>query len=362
MMAARLKMLLLPVVIAGLLTAAAFTGNRLRSDRRIHAAAAASPAVAPPGAAFTTIFLGGFRGLITDLLWVRAAMLQEQGRYFELVQLADWITALEPHYPQVWALQAWNMAYNVSILMPDDASRWRWVQNGLYLLRDRALPATRHDPRVCLELGLLFQNKIGGRTDEYADYYKQRWVQQVMRSVAPDGLLANAAGTALQDEFKMDSGIMRQIEARYGTMDWRVPESHALYWAFTGLMMKPDRNTAILCQRMIYQSLAALFETGGLTVEPSAGILVLATSFNMLPGARQAFEEALPGDPTAAGGYAAFLRRAIQVFLFYQRPDDARPLFEMLQSRFPAADTGAGFEAFCKNSQDLFLPQVINIR
>ena len=37
----------------------------------------------PPMVAFTTVALGGFRGLLADLLWLRAGALQEDGKYFE---------------------------------------------------------------------------------------------------------------------------------------------------------------------------------------------------------------------------------------------------------------------------------------
>ncbi len=65
--------------------------------------------------AFTTVALGGFRGLISNALWMRANELQEEDKFFEMAQLADWITKLEPYFPQVWLFQAWNMAYNISV-------------------------------------------------------------------------------------------------------------------------------------------------------------------------------------------------------------------------------------------------------
>ena len=39
---------------------------------------------APPMVVFTTVALGSFRGLVADLLWLRAGSLQEQGNYFEM--------------------------------------------------------------------------------------------------------------------------------------------------------------------------------------------------------------------------------------------------------------------------------------
>src|SRR5690348_8955185 len=53
---------------------------------------------APPVLAFTTVALGGFRGLIANALWIRANELQQDGKFFEMVQLADWITKMEPTF------------------------------------------------------------------------------------------------------------------------------------------------------------------------------------------------------------------------------------------------------------------------
>lgn len=313
----------------------------------------------PPSVALTTVFLGGFRGLIADGLWVRSSILQEQGRYFELVQLADWITALEPQFPQVWSFQAWNMAYNVSILMPDAPSGWRWVENGLELLRDRALPATGQAPEICLEIGLLFQYKIGGDTDERADYFKQRWVEQMRPFIAEDGTFLPAEAESLATTLKMNVSTMQAVESGYGRLDWRVPRSHAVYWAMMGLQQKPGPATAVLCRRMIYQSMASLFESGLLTEDRNSGILVFSTNFNLLPGVIDAFENALPNDPAAAEGFVNFLSRTIRLLMFYQHRAEAESLFIMLHQRFPTPATEMGFEAFIRHRQT-FLPTIIN--
>ena len=55
--------------------------------------------------AFTTVALGGFRGLISNFLWICANDLQQDDKFFEAAQLADWITKLEPTFTQVWLFQ-----------------------------------------------------------------------------------------------------------------------------------------------------------------------------------------------------------------------------------------------------------------
>ncbi len=110
---------------------------------------------APPVLAFTTVALGGFRGLISNILWIRATDLQDDDKYFEMAQLADWITKLEPHFVQVWLVQAWNMAYNISVKFKDFPDRWRWVERGLELLRDDGLRYNQNETLIYRELGLV---------------------------------------------------------------------------------------------------------------------------------------------------------------------------------------------------------------
>jgi len=52
---------------------------------------------------------------------MRATDLQDEDKFFEMAQLAEWITKLEPHFVHVWLVQAWNMAYNISVKFKESA-------------------------------------------------------------------------------------------------------------------------------------------------------------------------------------------------------------------------------------------------
>ncbi len=348
---------LLLMMAAMMMAGAATLNHRLSmhphmTDRTF---AAASTGTMPPGVAFATVLLGGFRGLVADGLWVRASMLQEQGRYFELVQLADWITALEPRFPQVWALQAWNMAYNISVLMPDAENRWRWVMHGLDLLRERGLPATGYAPEIGIEIGLLFQHKIGGLSNDQSDGFKQRWIMKMHPLTSDDGSLL--MDSSAFEDLNMNPQQMRKLEAQYGRLDWRLPHSHAVYWASQARAVNSHEASSILAQRILYQSLAVLFEKGTLTVDESANIIISTPAFELLPGALEAFEEALEYDPVTREGYVHFLIRSIQYMAFYRHTDEAKSLFERLQQRFPSALTQAQFDVFVQHPRP-FLPEI----
>ena len=76
-----------------LVVLAAWQNRRLTAIRRAGLPEAPAYAIrVPPLLTFVTVGLGGFRGMAAEVLWARADRLQDEGRYLELVQLADgWI-------------------------------------------------------------------------------------------------------------------------------------------------------------------------------------------------------------------------------------------------------------------------------
>ncbi len=169
--------------------------------------------------------LGGFRGLIAEVVWFRADRLQDEGRFAELAQLAATLTMLEPHTPEVWSYAAWNLAYNVSVMMPDAPERWRWVEAGIRLLRDDGLRLNPGDPALCREIAWMFLAKIGGNLDSASPYYAAEWkkkVQSAQKSGDWSGL-------------KLEPDRMNVVDAEYGRQDWTSPFASALYWAHEGL-------------------------------------------------------------------------------------------------------------------------------
>lgn len=161
---------------------------------------------APPALAFATVAMGAFRGLIVDALWIRAERLKEKGQFFDARQLAEWIVTLQPRFSQVWAFQAWNMAYNISVTIPasEPEQRWRWVKNGYELLRDKGIPLNPMDVSLYRELALIFQHKIGGITDDAHRYYKLKLAE----SIAP---LLGAANEQYFDELSAAPENLEQI-------------------------------------------------------------------------------------------------------------------------------------------------------
>src|SRR5215470_3863506 len=179
-MSPRLRKFLLLLLAAGLFAGVSQVQRELNLERDRLGLTRVEPLDnAPPVLALTTVALGGFRGLISNALWMRASDLQEEDRYFEFAQLADWITKLEPHFAQVWLVQAWNMAYNISVKFKDFSDRWRWVDRGLELLRDDGLRYNPNETLIYRELAWFFQHKMGANMDDANMHYKQEWANEM---------------------------------------------------------------------------------------------------------------------------------------------------------------------------------------
>ncbi len=301
---------------------------------------------APPVLAFTTVALGGFRGLIANALWIRANDLQEEGKYFEMVQLADWITKLEPTFSQVWLVQSWNMAYNISVKFTDPADRWRWVQRGIELLRDDGLRYNPTEALIYRELGWFFQHKMGQNLDDAHLYFKTAWAREmteVLGSGHPnfDELLAPKSeetkkrAALLRDKYKMEPQQMKETDQLYGPLEWRLPESHAIYWATVGLK-RSKKKDLITLRRIIYQSMQIVVLRGRLI---SADPIWFGPDLSKIDRANAAYERMMEEEtemPYAVKtAHRNFLKEAVYLLYTHNRLAEANQWFERIREKYP---------------------------
>lgn len=322
--------------------------NRQRADPQLGLTRIAPLENAPPVLAFTTVALGGFRGLIANALWIRANDLQSEGKYFEMVQLADWITKLEPTFAQVWIVQAWNMAYNISVKFPDEPDRWRWVQRGIELLRDDAL---RYNPKEALiyrELGWFFQHKMGQNLDDAHRYYKQSWAiamtnvfggdqpnfDELLNPTTPE---ARKRAEELRTRYKMDPKEMQEADRLYGPLEWRLPEAHAIYWAHVGLKHSKKKDLITL-RRVIYQSMQMSVVRGQLrSIDP----LYFGPDLDKAERANAAYEEMIEQETelkhAVQNAHKSFLRQVVYLSYTRNRIAEANNWFALLKQKYPDA-------------------------
>lgn len=320
---------------------------------------------APPVLAFTTVALGGFRGIIANALWIRSNELEEQGKYFEAMQLADWITKLQPRLVQVWTVQAWNMAYNISVKFTAPEDKWRWVKAGTELLRDEGLRYNPDEALLYRELAWFFQHKMGHYLDSAHMYYKLQWAKAMLPVLGRDRpnweeLLNPQTAEAiervrqLREVYKMDPVIMRQVDEEYGPLEWKLPETHAIYWATAGLQHAADKDKETL-RRVIYQCMDVAFQRGRLILfyndqgEPTE--LFPLPNLDILEKADAAYREMLRIDnerPDQSNGYRNFLRKAVYNLYSHARSREAEQWWNKMKETYPdAVRPGVTMDEWC---------------
>ncbi len=89
------------------------------------------------------------------------------------------ICELQPRFASVWAFQAWNMAYNISVTLQSPEERWTWVRNGYELLRDQGIPLNPNNTQLYRELAWILFHKVGDYMDEQHWYYKLQLALQM---------------------------------------------------------------------------------------------------------------------------------------------------------------------------------------
>ena len=312
---------------------------------------------APPVLALTTVALGGFRGLISNALWIRASDLQENDKFFEMVQLADWITKLEPHFTQVWLVQAWNMAYNISVKFKDPQDRWRWVQRGIELLRDEGLKYNPNDVLIHRELAWFFQHKMGQNLDDAHNTYKSEWGKQMINVLGlqstnmwedllhPSTPEMRERLGVLTNKLKMDPVVMKAVDDLYGPVEWRLPEASAIYWAYQGLEAAKrnsraiDPNDLITLHRVVYQSMQMSFQRGRLVKNNALNRFEYGPNLAIIPKVSDAYEQAMVDDPKNRDhietAHRNFLRDAVWFLYTYNREQDAIKWFKYIAQKYP---------------------------
>jgi hypothetical protein len=306
---------------------------------------------APPVLAFTTVALGGFRGIIANALWIRSSELQEDGKHFEAVQLSDWITKLQPHFSAVWVHLAWNLSYNISVKFPDPEDRWLWVQRGIELLRDEGLKYNPHAIDIHAELARHFHHKMGANLDDAHLTYKAHWAEAMQEAIGggrPDyDALLNpktpediARVKNLVERYKLDPVLMKMVDDTYGPLEWRLPETHAIYWASRGLKEGRGAGDVRMLRRNIFQPMMMAFHRGRLITNNYTQRIQFGPNLDMVDNASRAYIDQIKAEEedgmreSFAKAHRNFIKDAVYFLYTYNRLRDARRWFEFCKQTY----------------------------
>lgn len=154
-------------------------GPLVRERHRHHLVQRVDSTGVPPEYVLTSAVLGGFRSLAVQLLWYRAQSMKQEGQYYEMVDIYNLITKLQPGHHQAWAFQAWDLSYNVSVEFHNLEDRVFWLFRGLDLLRVQGIPKNDDIPELPYEASWILQHKLGKTLDYAHPYYRRELAMQV---------------------------------------------------------------------------------------------------------------------------------------------------------------------------------------
>lgn len=119
--------------------------------------------------------LGGFRGLASDFLWLRAIQMQDEGRFDEITLLCKLILDMQPRFSGVWTFLSWNLAYNLAFESNTAPERWHWISAGLRLLEEDGIDRNRNSWEIPFEIGFMYFFRVSRKGyDPFYRHYQER--------------------------------------------------------------------------------------------------------------------------------------------------------------------------------------------
>ncbi|HXE41547.1 MAG TPA: hypothetical protein VN516_00885, partial [Candidatus Baltobacteraceae bacterium] len=154
------------------------------------------------------------------------------------------------------------------------------------------------------------------------------------------------AGT-FTNKYKINIAVAEKVNEEYGPLDWRLPETHGIYWAVQGLQKAkehPDKikqGDLMMLRRVIFQSMQEEFRHGRIISNPFTQSVELAPNLDIISDVNDAYlqvmAEADAGDSNAVAraGYKNFLRDAVYFLYVNNRIKDAQYWFDYLGKKYP---------------------------
>ena len=135
---------------------------------------------------------------------------------------------------------------------------------------------------------------------------------------------------------------MKAVDEEFGPLEWRLPESHAIYWATLGLK-RAKKEEQITLRREIYQPLQLAFQRGRL-IEFKVGDKKkydIGPNLTMIPNANKAYEKAMAEDAEnrahISTAHKNFLKDAVYFLYTHNRRADAQQWMNYLVAKYPDA-------------------------
>jgi hypothetical protein len=198
---------------------------------------------------------------------------------------------------------------------------------------------------------------MGANLDDASVYYKQQWANEMAvvfakqkpnldELINPQTADQTNRARLLTEKYKMDPTFMKEVDKQYGPLEWRLPESHAIYWAAKGLEVakknpaKIKADDLITLRRVIYQSMQLSFQRGRLLANPFLKVFDFGPNLDIIPKVSAAYEQAMeedaPNRDHIQTAHRNFVKDAVYFLYEHNRLKESAQWFKYLGDKYPS--------------------------
>ena len=94
----------------------------------------------------------GFRKLVADMLWLKVDEYWHRGLVQRMLPMMETVTALDPHFIEAYALGAWHLAYNVTVMVHSAEDKQKYIDQAIGLLK-KGIKNNPRNSKLYAEMG-----------------------------------------------------------------------------------------------------------------------------------------------------------------------------------------------------------------
>jgi ferredoxin len=139
----------------------------------------------------------------------------------------------------------------------------------------------------------------------------------------------------LHDKYRLRADYIHKLNTEYGSMDWRLPEAQAIYWASEGIRRSGQHN--MQCSRIIATCLQEMMRAGRVLWNEQDGYryLILAPNLDIVQAAIRTYDWAYDeaqGLESFRTGKINFMKNAAVMLFIFGRYDETKTVYEQLKA------------------------------
>ena len=210
-------------------------------------------------------------------------------------------------------------------------------------------PSTNGELKKMIPDYEVFQQKLSASTfslNKLEKYFRnhqtfpQRLGQELEESGLKEDLELYLRKRWLREKYKLNIDKMWQLNKKYGNLDWRLPEAHAIYWASKGLK-RAEGELNVKCERMIFQALNSAFQSGRAIYVKSADALEITQNVSLADSVKEVYLKTMRRHPENEGirsGYKNFLIDATVSLYLFGQDKKAEEYYNTFNDRFKSEE------------------------